>query len=541
MTVALLGEVLTANESDMTVSYNLVKYGEEGRTNKGRVTVAPGTIEIPSGHLPMNDEHANDKNVGYLTASEADDMVTATVQYYNTPEGERAFDDASSGKRRGISMELLNPVINGGKLLAGRLCAAAIVEKPAFPSSMLLASDVGEIAADLADAAAALEAGDYAAVAAAIEAAQAKAAEAEAEESEPNKEETNVPKLEASAKSSAPANTDALLAALANITAPKPDADADKLKASESAITLDKFTAALRGMADTTDGRLKAAALDTITQADVYDPTSVPAYLGEVWAKQPYEEIYTPLVTHENLTGMRVEGWRWVEGKSPIVDDWEPAYSGVAPNESMNDIPTGEVVAEPYAETAKRIAGGNRFDRVHIDFPVPGVLESFLREQAEYIARRRDARTKEHIYANAKDVVATGTDAANAWRRIILGAMHVMEYSTPSYAVVGNDLYRDMLGSDMLENLALLETSLGLKEGSMAGFKIKPASITDVASNGKVVVGTARATVLHEPAGAPFRVDAQELIKGAVDKAVFAYYLLRSDERGGIVNVTTGV
>lgn len=539
MSVALLGELLTANEADQTVDYNLVTFGEEGRTNKGRVTVDDGVLDIPGGELPMNDEHAPEVNVGYLTASAVDGGIRARVKYYATPEGERAFQDAMTKKRAGISMELLGPVIKAGRLVAGRLVAAAIVKKPAFPSSMLLASDVGELAADLADAAAALEAQDYAAAGAAVEAATAKASALE-DPNPPKKEEPTVPEA---LKASAPASTDALLAAfVAGHAAAKPPVKAEpteeeKLTASASELTLAKFAATLRGLSTTTDDRLKAAAFDVVTQADMYDPTSVPAYLGELWNDVVYTERFAPLVATENLTGMLVKGWRWEEGKSPVVDDWDPAWSGVKPNEQMNDIPTGEMVAKPYEFPAKRIAGGNRFDRVHIDFPVPGVMESFLREQTEYIKKRRDQRVKEHILAEAKPVVGAGADIATAFRRIILGAMHVMEISKPTYAIVGNDLYRDMLGTDMLENLALLETTLGLESGSMSGFRIQPAAITDAAMNGRVVVGAARTTVLHEPAGAPFRVDAQDLLKGAVDKAVFAYYLLRSDERGGIVEV----
>lgn len=538
MTVALLGELLTANESDMTVSYNLLTFGEEGRTNKGRITVdSAEALDIPAGQLPMNDEHFPEKNVGYLTASAVDDGLRATVHYYDTPEGQAAFQDAATGKRKGISMELLKPVIRAGKLVAGKLVAAAIVKTPAFPSSMLLAADVGELAADIGDAISALETGD---TAAAIEILTAAAAKANEEPEE--QEKSTVP--EALKASRQPASTEALLAAFAagNVagTAKPKETKEDKLKASASELTLDKFAATLRGVATTTDDRLKAAAFDVVTQADMYDPTSVPAYLGELWEESPYTELFAPLVDTAPLTGMLVRGWRWVEGKSPVVDDWDPAFQGVPPAEQMTDIPTGEMVAEPFEFPAKRIAGGNRFDRVNIDFPVPGVMESFLRHQTEYIKRRRDARVRQALIAHAalNTVVGTGNDVANPWRKIILGAMHVMSYGTPTYAIVGNDLYRDMLGSDMLENLALLETSLGLESGSMAGFRIQPAAIDDVAMNGEVLVGAKRATVLHEPAGAPIRVDAQELLKGAIDKAVFSYYLLRSDERGGSVRVT---
>jgi len=546
MTVALLGELLTASEADRTVSYNLLTFGEPGRTNKGRVTVDKGILEIPAGELPMNDEHAPEVNVGYLTASESDTGITTTVKYYATPEGEAAFKDATTGKRRGISMELLKPVIRAGKVISGRLCAAAIVEKPAFPSSMLLASDVGEIAAEIGDALTAIGEGNLEDATRILIAAQEKATAADSAETPApdQKEVTNVPeKLNASA---APASTEQLLASLVKLGAnaaaeaakPKPKPE-EKLLASD--ITLAKFGQFMRGVAATTDDRLKAAAFDVVTQADMYDPTSVPAYLGELWAESPYKERFAPLVATENLTGMYVEGWRWVEGKVAKVDDWDPAFTGVAPAETMTDIPTSEMVAEKESWPAKRIAGGRRIDRANVDFPVPGVMESLLRQETEYIKRRRDARVRDELIAQgfANKVIGTGTDVATPFAKIILGCMHVMEYEMPTYAIVGNDLYRQMLTTDMLENLALLETTLGLESGSMAGFVIQPAPITYTAFDGRVTVGTKRATVLHEPAGAPIRVDAQELIKGAIDQAVFSYYLLRSDERGGVVEVTS--
>jgi hypothetical protein len=221
---------------------------------------------------------------------------------------------------------------------------------------------------------------------------------------------------------------------------------------------------------------------------------------------------------------------------TPIADDWEPPYTegdyDADPQvlSQMNDIPSRSVRAVGREWTAKRIAGGNRFDRAIIDFPVPGQLESYLREQTEYIKRRRDARVLAHLSSIARPIVGTGNDISNAWRRIILGSQYILEDTKPDYALVGNDIYRELLGSDMLENLAMLETSLGLESGSMAGFKIQPFSIKNTANNGRVIVGSSKVTVLHQSGGdAPIRVDAQELQKGAIDKAVFSYYLLRSN------------
>lgn len=539
------GNLLAASTEDRTLRYRLLPFGEPGSTNKGKVLASAGAIEVPADSLPVNLEHDYTRPLGRMTVSEDADGLEATVDVARTRAGDDVLEEAAQGLRAGISVEIDNPIIRAGRLIAGKLSGAGLVVKPAYPSALLMAADFGDTEPDedndddavtdaeaeeaneqLDVARAAIDAGDLPAAAAAIAAAQ--------EEITPTTEsETNPVPVNASA---APSSTDALLASIAAHM--NKSGNGNTLEAADEGLTLDKFAATFRGMAGQ-DSRMTAAALDTITQADVFDPTSQPAYLGELWNNTTYVERFAPLVTRENLTGMSVKGWRWVEGKSPIVDDWDPAFSGVAPAETMNQIPTGEVVAESDEWFAKRIAGGNRFDRVHVDFPVPGVLESFLREQTEYIKKRRDARVKQHLIGAAKPIVGTGSDVLNPWRKIILGAMHVLEYSKPTYALIGNDLYRELLGTDMLENLAMLDTTLGLEAGTMAGFRIQPAEITDTAMNGKIFVGASNATVLHETGGgSPIRVDAQELSIGAVDKAVFSYYLLRSDDRGGIVEVT---
>lgn len=525
------GRLLTASTETRELRYLLLPYGEPGNTNKGKVIASAGTLEVPAEPLPVNLEHNEVAPVGTMLVTEEEAGLIAAVSVANTRAGDDVLEEATAGLRKGISVEVEDYVIRAGRFIKGRLTGAGLVVKPAYPSALLMAADAGELSPDLEAAAAAIEAGDLEAAAAAIAAAQEKAS---ADNNGNNNEESDT--VNKNLEAGMPANTAALLAGLMGTKATAPAGDPAPGKLEAGAVTLSKFTAAVRAMSEPGNSGLKAAAFHTISQADMYDPAAVPAYLGEVWGDVLYTERFAPLVSTADLTGMEVTGWRWEAGKSPIVDDWEPS-TGVHPNEVRNEIPTGEMVAKKYSEHAKRIAGGNRFDRVHIDFPVAGVLESFLKEQAEYIKKRRDARVREHIYAAAKQITGTGADVASTWAKIILGAMHCMDYAKPTYAIVGNDLYRPMLATDMLENLALLETTLGLESGSMAGFRIQPASITDTASNGKVVVGAQKATVLHEPAGAPFRVDAQELLTGAVDKAVFSYYLLRSDERGGIYEV----
>jgi hypothetical protein len=535
------GELLTASEEGRVLEYNLLTFGERGRTNMGAVTVDSGALQIPAGQMPVNDEHHPGVPVGYMTTAERDGRLIASVHYFDTPEGEAAFSDAKSGKRRGISMEVLKPLVRAGKLLAGLLCGAGIVKSPAFPSSLMLAADFGEDpqgaeqpnpeSPEALAEAAAVEL-DAEALQKLIEEAIQKALNPE----EPKaKEDPEVPqKLEASA---VPASLEQFIQSV--VAKGKPEAKQEqqqeqKLYASAPK-TLTEFCDTLRAVKSGTLGSKLTAAMATVTQEDVLDPAAQPQWLGEVWNDTEYFERYADLVTQVDLTSLTVKGWEWVEGMTPIADDWDPYEQGdydadpLVPS-TMNQIPSTEIQAVGREWTAKRIAGGNKFDRAVLDFPVPGQMESYIREQAEYIKIRRDARVRAHLIAAAKIITGTGNDVANPWRKIILGSQHVMETTTPTFAIVGNDIYRELLGSDMLENLALLETSLGLKEGSMSGFKIRPAAITDVALNGRVFVGSSKKVVLHQTGGgAPIRVDAQELANGSVDKAVFAYYMLRSD------------
>ena len=561
MELELYGELLTASDESMTIDYNLLTFGEPGRTNKGTVTVDRGALQVPAGHMPVNLQHKPEISVGYMTASEHDGGLGSRVHYYSTPEGAKAYKEAKAGKRSGISVEVLGPIIRAGKLLAGLLVGAGAVEKPAFPSSLMLAADFGEdpesgaaapdagdgdVIDELADAKQALESGDLEAAKAAIDAALAATDEVPKE-----KEESTVPtkdKLEASA---VPASLEAFIKSVVaggGTPAAAPAKD-DKLTASDAPKTVAEFADTLRSIhsGGLGGGSKLTAALATVTQEDVLDPAAQPEYLGELWADTEYQERFTPLVTQKDLTALTVKGWEWVEGRTPIADDWEPPYTQgdydadpVVLSE-MNDIPSRPIQAVAREWHAKRIAGGNRFDRAILDFPVPGQVESYLREQTEFIKRRRDARVRGHLISIAKPIVGTGNDVSTPWAKIILGCQHVLEDTKPDYAILGNDLYRSLLGSDMLENLALLETSLGLESGTMAGFKIQPASITDVGMNGRVIVGSSKVTVLHQTGGgAPIRVDAQELIKGAVDKAVFSYYLLRSNTvPGGTVELPT--
>lgn len=536
-TITTAGTLLASDLSNRILSYLLLPFGEPGRTSAGLVTASAGTLTLPAdpAALVANDEHDYKKPLGRFTSlEETTEGIKASVKVASTRAGDDLLAEAAEGLKTGISVEISNPVIRAGKLLAGVLDGAGFCVRPAFPSAQLTASDTGEVPGEEDDE----TPPEVPAVPPVVD----PAPEGESVLTEEEKAAAIAAAEEAKLNASAtpPAAPKNLLAHLADL--------AGKTKTAttvvrEGGVSVEALTAAMFNMDAVTNPDLKAAAFDVITQTDMYDPTSTPQYVDELWKGRHRPQIYAPLFNQLTLTSMVVEGWKIV--KKPTWADWDPAFGGTPPAEVMNDIHTNEVTFDKDSWTAKRLARGNRFDRIHVDFPNPAAMAVFLREETQALSDLLDEKAKDFLYANALEVTANGADMADPWAKLVFGIANVLEYSTPTFAVIGNDLWRTMQNTSEIDRRAWIETKLGLEDGTLNGFKLQPARLSDTESNGKVIVGAKPAIDLHTPPGAPIRVDAQELQKGAIDKAAFAYYLFKTDPdaatKGGVVEVVDGV
>lgn len=536
-TLQTTGTLLASDLANRILTYLLLPFGEPGSTSAGIVTASAGTITLPAdpATLVANDEHDYKKPLSrFVSLAEDATGITASVKVAATRAGDDLLAEAAEGLKTGISVEIENPVIRAGKLLAGKLSGAGHVVRPAFPSALLVAADAGELPGDD-------EEEETPVVPPVVPAPEGEEESVLTEEEKAaaiaDAEAAKLATLEASQSPAAPKN---LLAHLADLAGKNRTAVA---QVKGDGVSVDQLTAAMFGMNSVTSPDLRAAALDVVTQADMYDPTSTPQYVEELWKGRHRPQIYVPLITEEPLTSMTVQGWSI--DKKPTFADWDPAYSGVKPNETMNDIHTNEVTFVPETWTAKRAARGSRFDRQIIDFPNAAAMAVFLREETQALSDLMDTKAQAFIQSVAKTVTANGADKADPWAMLVFGIANVLEYSTPTFATIGNDLWRQMQNTSEIDRRAWIETRLGLEDGSLQGFKLQPARLSDTASNGTVTVGAKPAISLHTPPGAPIRVDAQELQKGAVDKAVFTYYLFKADpeatEKGGIVSVVAGV
>ena len=524
-TLQITGQLLASQPTeDLVLNYVLLPYGQEGSTNLGKLTASAGTLTLPTdpSTAVVNLEHDAKTPVGsFASLDDKPEQLTCSVRYFPTTAGRDAYTEAKLGARPGISVEVANPVIRQGKLLAGALTGAGVVVKPAYPDALLVAADHGDLAADaqaLADNAQEL-------------ANKLKPAD-EATDNTTTPEQKDTP---VTAAAIAPAGVPStLLAGTPAQPAAQPAGGQQLEAAAAPGGAVRALAATLSGLSNMTNPTLMAANLDTITQADVYDKVAQPAYVGELWNGRGYVSRFQPLVTPAELTSMTMTGWEWVPGYTPTVGDWTP-FSGTAPNETMNDVPTNEVKAMQVPYTAARLAGGHRIDRIHTDLPTPGFWESYLRESTDDFARKLDAKVLAHLLAAGTAKTATGTDAASAWSRLVFAASWCLDFSVPTYAVVGNDLYRELLNTTGLEALAMLNASLGLEEGQLANFKIVGAPISNTSLNNKVIVGSGAATHCHTLPGGPVRVDGVEVQKGAMDHGVFGYYLLRTADARGVI------
>lgn len=498
MTTMQVAGQLLANQpdEDLVLHYRLLPYGQEGSTSLGKMTASAGALTLPAdpASLGVNLEHDYKRPVGFFASlTEQPDGLDTAVRFMNTTAGRDAYTEAKAGARPGISVEVKNPVVRAGKLLAGLLTGAGVCVRPAFPDALLMASDTGQLAADaqaVADGAQAL--------------ADALAPATPTDPATPNTPGDNVPQPTVTAAEPTPTGTPA-----APLTA--------STQVKESGMAL--LTAALAENANAEPHQLMAA-LSGIVSGDVFDVVTQPSYAGELWTGRDYAQRFMPLIGHADLTSTEIIQWGWDD--EPDVFD----YAG-----DLAEVTSNAVTAKKIPTQASRLASAHNVDRIHSDFRNPAFWESFYKARAKNYAKKMDAKALAAIQA-AAGTASTVPNGSTPFKALIRGARQVLEFGVPTFAIVGGDYYEEMLDTLDTAKLAFLQASLGLEGGSLENFQIvgAPDSVTSMA--GKVIVGAKQAVVAHELPGAPIRVEAQDIAHGGITTGVFGYYAFQSEPQG---------
>lgn len=532
-TLKAAGTLLASDATSRILRYLLLPFGEPGRTSAGLVTASKGSVTIPAdvSTLVANDEHDyRQPRSKFLSVTETDRGLEAEVKVLETSAGNDLLLEASQGVKSGISVEIENPVIRGGKLLAGILSGAGHVVRPAFPSALLTAADTGEDAPAAEDEDTAQDQAKELREALAPHMSEETAALldqvldqalAELADDEETNEETEEPPVPKPITASRPAAGGRVLHASTQVTEPQGGA-------------VRSLAASLSGLQAAADGGPGAlhAALAPITQADAFDVTTVPDYVGELYQGRQYFQRYAPLVAQGTLTSATSIGWRFKDGKTPQVFD----YAG-----NLAEVTSTDVEMEAVSVKAERLAGGNKVDRIYTDLPDAGAMAAYLRESQDDYLKKIDLKVLNHILSNNTESVVPVLPASytgpRGWAKLLHGARVLLDHALPTYAIVGSDLWFEMGLTTQDQKLEYLSTQLGLEEGQAENFKLVGAPYSATNLNGKVLVGTQGGTTLEQLPGGPVRVNAVGIANGSVDHGVFGYYKLWTPDPRYVVSV----
>lgn len=502
----------------------LLPFNEPGRTNKGKLTAAAGTLTVPpvTELDPLTLEHDPKRPVArWLELAETPAGLECSIEYLPTTAGSDALAEYEAGARTGLSIEIddLNrtgagPVIRGGKVLAGLVTGGSQVVTPAFMSARLAAADVPDVP-DQGDAPPDTppEVTIDGATVPNVTAVEITPDQITVTTDNPEPPTDPNPEQESPMTASAPKLQ-------APNLAPAPPKD-NKVKASMGDLATLLGTFHL-----TRDGKVLAA-LSDVTPTDILG-VDQPQYIDEAWSGQPYAERYVPGFNSAVLTDFEIEGWRWK------VKPEGDTYAG-----NNGAIATNEIETEAVGGEAERWAMGHGFDLKYKHFPRPSFWDSYMRAGAESFARWCDLKVLAKVKA-AAPYVAPGTvpsGVSKGLAYIVDGVIAVLNETNtiPDGAYLSTDLWRELMLTRAEDALAYLNAMLGWEAGTVQNFRIQPAP--ELATDQALVKCRPAATV-HRLGGAPIRVDALAIANGKVDEGMFGYQGVVIHNEGGLALVS---
>lgn len=543
MDVIIDAGTLEFNEDDLSASGIAVPFGVKARSNLGEFEVDPGTFELPADAtgLPLNVEHRREDVVGGVTRVwEQPEGILAAMRFANTPQGRQAFADAKAGKRKHLSVEAANVKIRGGRAIAGRVFGLALVERPAFAGATLLAAEDTEASTPLDTALGPDEDGHLTVLSTTLptditvstpEGEQANYTP-EAAPAEENTEGGSTVTATATqpGHTSAPVVPTTLLAG--STSAPKgpqaqDDIDLGSVFASMAAIK--------NGMSNqTSEAETLLAALSDITYNTTGGLTTSasgilqPAWVGKLWQGLRYVRKYLDLGTHL-YGGIQLGGRRGftIDQGTALVQHWAG---------NKTEIPTGKATTGTKSSTLQKYAYGADVAREWYDLEGGAdVLQAFFEGVRDSYAELTDEDAlKAIIAAGLPNLESTGTyptDYPAAMGQLIDAIEAVADNGDEAtFAIVNRAAYRELLFTpkDLVPEFVSFAFRAGTGQGTADG-KVSVVRADDSYFTGldpdepAVVAGAKRAIEFREQGTTPIEIDALNIAKGGIDKAVIGY------------------
>lgn len=513
------GNVLATDEP-LTVRGLLLPYGEVGRTNIGRFQVEANDVVIPTDPavVGINTDHVREDTVGRAVELEDTEQgVYATYKFADTEEGRAAYEDAISptGKRRCLSAEFGPVVVKAGKLAnkgGAKLWGSAMVEAGAFPSAMVLASDTpDELTYSTTDPTP--DTGDQTASTAPA------AEETTPVEPAENEEDPTVGNLQTLAGGSAktedrPIDPRQVFAAIATLRFNPEHRESYQVLAALQDITLDG------------------------TNPLLGSGVARPNWVGLIDGGVPYQREYIQLGKlgtaisvggKEGFTIGRGTSGSPIAGPAGIPNggDW-------AGNKA--DINSYKAHTVKQGSFFRRFAVGDDIGRELFDLPggaeTVEALFSLIKEDHLYWS---DMWALFDLQMSAGVPVAANTyptDYPAALGMLLQGVLAVKKRKPdgrrdiPTYAIANDEAYSALVyaagGAEHLPafiDIAITTNSNGTVDGNVQVVQ----GDTGIYGAASVIVGAKSAVEFDELAGGPLIVNALEVAKGGVDRAVHGY------------------
>lgn len=542
------GEIL-ANLDDRSYTGLLIPFNEEGRTSSGRFTVQAGSIDLPADPsvVTLNLDHDRYQPVGRATRLwETEKGIMATFSLARTPAGDAALADAVNphGHRRALSAEFKTDIDAGRIARNGILTGAAQLVAGAFRSARVLAELAeGEDASDAGGEVTALDKSEYlytdedgrkyrrsyesVTTTEQVEGGTVSTTVTTSTETEADKAETEGAPIVAEQETVqagavpgtiAPAGGTAVLASRAP-------------SIQEIAAAIGNVRANHR---DQQSVEVLAALSDIVT-ADAGSAIQ-PNWMGNIAAGITYVQEYITLFNPgTDITAGGKRGFKVKRGTAaaPLNAPLDGTWAG-----NKTAIKSYQGFTTDHSSVLDRWAIGEDIGREFYDLPGgTDFVIAFLQFLQEDYSIWQDELALQYVIATAGAPVAPNTAKYNpaypaALGRLIQGILAVRKRKadgrrdTPTFGILNDIDYEDLLyaagGEQNLPAFIKIAISTA-SEGTVDGNVRVVNGDVGIDDTGACLVGASYAIDFDRPAGGLLEVDALDLARGGVDKAVHGY------------------
>jgi hypothetical protein len=517
------GEVL-ANLEERSLTGMLIPFHEEGQTSVGRFTVEAGSIAIPADPevVTLNVDHDRYQPVGRASRVwETPQGIMASFSIAKTPQGDATLADALNpqGTRRALSAEFKTDIDANRVARNGILAGAAILAAGAFRSARVLAEladpDDRHVTEFTDSAGVTWRRADETA-----------AAEPVAEETTNKEEEATMAEQQESVQAGAVAATmtEGAQTGTAVLAARVP--------------SIHQIAQAISDLkTNRTDQQAVEvlAALSDLTFTDAGGAIQ-PNWMGLISNGVPYVQEYITLFNPgtEIYAGGK-KGYKMKRGTvgAPVDAPFDGTWAG-----NKQPINSYKGFTTTHTSVLDRWAIGEDIGREFYDLPggLDFVLAFLQFLQEDYLIWQDELALGYAVAAAGAPVAPATADYPSVYPdalgHLIQGILAVKKRKadgrrdTPTFAIMNDLDFTELIyaagGEQNLPafvNIALSTASRGTVDGNV---QVVNGDV-GIEDTGATLVGASYAIDFDRPAGGLLEVDALDLAKGGVDKAVHGY------------------